>query len=71
MSLSGGVSLCWVLNLYHPFLNQEANTTGVLLTIESPVECIVTLTCLPPFPSPIQALSVVILPASAMLIVCQ
>ena len=46
-------SLCWVLNVYHPFLtlNQEANTTGVLLTIDNPVECIVRLTYLPPFPA--------------------
>ena len=42
--------------------------TRVALAIDSPVECIVTLTCLLPFPSPIQAPSVVILPASAMLI---
>ena len=27
-----------VLNLYHPFLNQEANTTGAFLSIDSPVE---------------------------------
>jgi hypothetical protein len=45
--------------------------TGVLLTIDNPVECIVRLTCLPLFPSPIQALSVVILPASAMLMLRQ
>jgi hypothetical protein len=25
--------LCWVLKLYHPFLNQQAHTTSVLLTI--------------------------------------
>jgi hypothetical protein len=41
-----------MLNLQHPFptLNQEANTTGVLLTIDSPLEYIVGLTYLPPFP---------------------
>jgi hypothetical protein len=36
----------------HPFLmlNQEAHTAGVLLTIAHPVEHIVTLTSVPPFP---------------------
>ena len=51
MGQSGGVSLCWVLNVYHPFLNQEANTTGALLSIDSPVEYTVRLTYLPPFPA--------------------
>ena len=31
-------------------LNQEANTTGILLTIDNPIEYIVTLTSVPPFP---------------------
>ena len=37
----------------HPFLklNQEANTTGALLMIESPVEYTVRLTSVPPFPA--------------------
>ena len=53
MCQSGGVLLCWMLNLYHPFLtlNQEANTTGALLSIDSPVEYTVRLTSLPPFPA--------------------
>jgi hypothetical protein len=46
----GHRSLCWVLQLYQPFPNQKANTTEVLLTIESPVEYIVRLTSVPPFP---------------------
>ena len=32
-------------------LNQEANTTGALLSIESPVEYTLRLTYLPPFPA--------------------
>lgn len=53
MGQSSGVLLCWMLNLYHPFLtlNQEANMTGVLLTIDSPIQYIVRLTSLPPFPA--------------------
>jgi hypothetical protein len=41
-----------MLNLQRPFLtlNQEALTTGVLLTIDHPIEYIVKLTSLPPFP---------------------
>jgi hypothetical protein len=51
MGQSGDVPLCWALNVYHPFLNQEANTTGALLLIDSPVEYTVRLTSLPPFPA--------------------
>jgi hypothetical protein len=42
-----------MLNLQHPFLtlDQEANTTGVLLTIDTPVEYILRLTSVPPFPA--------------------
>jgi hypothetical protein len=42
-------SLCRVLKLYHPFPNQQAHTTGALLTIDHPNEYIVRLTSLPPF----------------------
>jgi hypothetical protein len=31
-------------------LNQEANTTGILLTIDNPIQYIVRLTYLPSFP---------------------
>ena len=31
-------------------LNQEANTTGILLTIDTPIQYIVRLISLPPFP---------------------
>jgi len=33
-----GVGLCWFLGLHRPFLKQEANTTGVLLTIDNPIQ---------------------------------
>ena len=36
------------LNVQHPFLNREANTTGVLLTIDGTVECAVRHICFPP-----------------------
>jgi hypothetical protein len=51
MGLPGGVPLCWVLNVYHPFLNQVANTTGIVLTIDHPIQYIVKLTSVPPFPA--------------------
>jgi hypothetical protein len=51
MGQSGGIPLCRVLNVYQPLLNQEVNTTGVLLTIDSPIQYIVRLTSLPPFPA--------------------
>jgi hypothetical protein len=43
----GGVALCWFLNLHHPFLNQEANTTGVLLTIDGTIVCVLRHTGFP------------------------
>jgi len=34
----GGVPRCCLLNLQHPFLNQEANTTRVLITMDGTVK---------------------------------
>ncbi len=53
MCQSGDVLLCWMRYLSHPFLtlHQEANTTGVLLTIDHLVACYAMLTSLPPFPA--------------------
>ena len=41
-------SAVWFLNLHHPFLNQEANMIGVLITIDGTVECVVRHSSFPP-----------------------
>ena len=42
------VKRCWLLHLQHPFLNQQANTTALLNTIDSTVECVVMRSIFPP-----------------------
>jgi hypothetical protein len=37
--------LCWLLNLQQPFLNQEENTSRVLMTIDRTDECTVRRIC--------------------------
>ena len=41
-------SLCRFLNLHHPFLNQEANTTAVLNAIDGTFACVEGHTSFPP-----------------------
>jgi hypothetical protein len=42
------MTLCWFLTLQHPFLQQEANTTGVLIAIDGTAEYAVRHICFPP-----------------------
>ena len=41
------LSLCWLLKLQQPLVNQEENTPRVLMTIERPVECTMRRICFP------------------------
>jgi hypothetical protein len=42
------VPLCWLLHFQHPLVNQEENTTHVLIMMDGTVECAGRRICFPP-----------------------